>query len=746
MNRSLEEAFEKRFGLENKEVEMGNHDSNIEERAKIVHAFVLKTFQQSEFQITQLNRAFPAAYGTDLTGFLGAKFKNCRTEPWFARLFVSKPGGVYSAKGEAMVDIDSDSAKQVLAQAGASSGSDNGAVRKVLGMLKLENGTHFCGVFESNARKLDAKLAGPGIRSVYVEGIKEKYASSALLGERFKDAGYKAGVFTVGVCDQNGIPTPLDRSTRSVVIRRWTSFFESEKGSLEEFLSADANRFIKPKFGRTQFRETEMIILDNGCLYRGFDADKQEKKVGALRANGVRVARGNFDRLENLSSIIKAYGEEGWFDFDLENIFVGEPNRDRWQTTDAFFADSMWEVFKAKPKSAPMAVTGGTIADVASSVDGQWGKNAVLEVYNLDPAEKTANHDSFYCNCSDDERQFLKRLIKAISDSGYIYDPRDIIRFHTSVKTGMITLLGGAPGCGKSSLAKLYAMALQGGSNDADFLTVDVSPAWTEPQDLLGYWNLEGQYMFASSGLVPFLQAANRKDAMQLVCLEEMNLARVEHYFADFIQTFSREESDRVIHGVPAAGQIRGEDLMLTPNVRFIGTNNYDETTQQISARFYDRCNYIELTNVGKKEPFAGSAPFVKKELFDFGVSYQKYNNWYKREWQKIAEGVVEKMIELVPLLEALRLSVSKRAENAIAQYITNRPFIGYESGKTTADFQLVALDEAIAQRVLPRYRPNFEVEEHSKINKLLKALEPLDLSHAFFSAVTNSKELPQRA
>ena len=295
-------------------------------------------------------------------------------------------------------------------------------------------------------------------------------------------------------------------------------------------------------------------------------------------------------------------------------------------------------------------------------------------------------------------------------------------------------------------MTKLYSMALYGGLASNDFLAIDVSPAWTEPQDLLGYWNLDGKYMFASSGLVPFLQVANEKDSMQLVCLEEMNLARVEHYFADFIQAFSRDEVDRVIHGVPAEGQCRGRNLLLAPNVRFVGTNNYDETTQQISARFYDRCNYIELANIAKDKPFSGIAPHVKKEQFDFGVSYQEYNGWFKRKWESFDSVVIEKMITLRPLLESLRLSVSKRVENAIAQYITNRPFFGDCGGLVKGECQLMALDEAIAQRVLPRYRPNFDVSERSKISKLLEALGPLKLSCGYFASVTNSKELPQQA
>jgi ABC-type transport system involved in cytochrome bd biosynthesis fused ATPase/permease subunit len=144
-----------------------------------------------------------------------------------------------------------------------------------------------------------------------------------------------------------------------------------------------------------------------------------------------------------------------------------------------------------------------------------------------------------------DEAEFFERFANHVQASGFRYRDADLKAFHLSAKCTDLTILTGLSGIGKSSLVRLYAEALAGEdvAARARLLTVDVSPSWTEPQDILGSVNLlDRQFEPASCGLFHHLLSAAReheqagsRSGIVLVALDEMNLAQVEHYFAGFI-------------------------------------------------------------------------------------------------------------------------------------------------------------------------------------------------------------------
>lgn len=358
------------------------------------------------------------------------------------------------------------------------------------------------------------------------------------------------------------------------------------------------------------------------------------------------------------------------------------------------------------------------------------------------------------------EKEFLTALIADCEKCGYDYNPADLIRFHTSVKCGMFTLLGGMPGCGKSSLVSLYARALLGNAHanaESGFLTIDVNPAWMEPSDILGYWNLRDEYKCSSTGLVPFLRKSCGSESVRLVCLDEMNLARVEHYFSNFIQMISRPEDERVLFGVPDADnvEIRDAKLPIAKNLRFVGTNNFDETTQRFSARFYDRCNYIELQSLRENDLglrqdylFPAFEPSFDRGDFSYGVSYANYEQWCRKDVdpKEITGRVAAKFRRVIEKLEGLKLVPSPRVRLAVLKYILNRPF--FEDGRSTGndeDCQMIALDEAIAQRILPKYCPSYLRDEKNACTALCDQLEGLPISLEFFRRKCSSGELPTR-
>src|SRR5262249_13581724 len=142
--------------------------------------------------------------------------------------------------------------------------------------------------------------------------------------------------------------------------------------------------------------------------------------------------------------------------------------------------------------------------------------------------------------------------------------------FHTSLKTGDIsplTVLAGISGTGKSELPRHYADGM-----GLHFLLVAVQPRWDSPQDLFGFYNyLERRYkatelaralvqfeLFNTAGwdLPEDAEIDDRSDRMLLVLLDEMNLARTEYYFSEFL---SKVETRRMVNELKDEDRARAE-------------------------------------------------------------------------------------------------------------------------------------------------------------------------------------------
>ena len=374
------------------------------------------------------------------------------------------------------------------------------------------------------------------------------------------------------------------------------------------------------------------------------------------------------------------------------------------------------------------------------------------------------SHEEF-----DEECAFLLAFDEGVQKAGFHYNLRDIVRFHTSLKCCPFTLLGGAPGTGKSSLVTLYAKALLGNDYKNEnnckggYLSIDVSSSWTDPEDLFGYWDMKGDYRVAASGIVPFMWDANKSGETaeegtflpRIICFEEMNLARVEHYFSNMIQVLSRPVSERVLKGIPSQNK-EGETqcqnragLEVAENLRFIGTCNFDETTQAFSARFYDRCSYLELSPVENDMPFSGDIPNVEKyEAGDALKSYlNAYKTWYRADIEGCIDEDVTKMYKKIRKeLKDVRVYISPRVEKQIGVYIVNRPSLLDEKNCDKVVSQMFALDEAIVQMVLPSVcGTSYPYDGNVRLTKLkdIFETEKLKLCAQFLTDRLNKFESP---
>jgi predicted nucleic acid-binding Zn-ribbon protein len=205
----------------------------------------------------------------------------------------------------------------------------------------------------------------------------------------------------------------------------------------------------------------------------------------------------------------------------------------------------------------------------------------------------------------DEELTWLEAVSTGIEQAGFIFPPRLLRAFHTSLKCAdisPITVLAGISGTGKSELPRLYADV--GGLR---FLNLAIQPNWDSPDDLFGFFNYtDGRYratplsrvLYQISGTQP---AVGLKDQMVLVLLDEMNIARVEYYFSELLSRLETrrdlQASDEAAHRgsipIDAGAGEPDEVLFLDHNLLFTGTMNEDESTLTLSDKVKDRAQML---------------------------------------------------------------------------------------------------------------------------------------------------------
>lgn len=329
--------------------------------------------------------------------------------------------------------------------------------------------------------------------------------------------------------------------------------------------------------------------------------------------------------------------------------------------------------------------------------------------------------------CQEEELSFVKE---------------DLINFHIAMKMDSLVILSGMSGIGKSSLAELYAKSI-----GARFLNIPVRPAWNDDSDLLGYYDvMHHTYCPAENQLVSTLAEANqKKDQMYIICLDEMNLSRVEHYFAQFLSVMEKEERmlqlyDRSMEAETSNKEQYPALLPLGDNVRIVGTVNIDETTYHFSDKVLDRANILQLQVQNYAEPMEKKY-FIDWELFTW--SSEEYNENLEKNASKdyLLRNCLWELHEAL-LENGLNSGVGPRVVKKIEEYLANIPFMGDEAMLEREK----AIDLQIAQRIFTKLRGREE-----KIGILLsqdsgeKSIEHIFSRYESLSKFENSRKILER-
>lgn len=375
------------------------------------------------------------------------------------------------------------------------------------------------------------------------------------------------------------------------------------------------------------------------------------------------------------------------------------------------------------------------IDDLSSRLDG--AKTGVIASESIEkPFEDFKN-----CQPSDktsiNEIEWIDSIISKCKESGYEFSKRLFYSFHTSLKTAdmsPLTVLAGVSGTGKSKLPQLYSRF--GGLY---FISIPVQPDWDSPQSLFGYFNSIEKRFNATSllrALVSFqADKSESKDKIMdlsnhilIVLLDEMNLAHVELYFADLLSKLEekRGENKNTSFEVDLGAGQEKYRVVLTDNVKWIGTMNEDETTKSLSDKVIDRGNVISFPRPERFERY--NANQLKPEQPK--IQRHVWETWTKDKYRMTDEEANHYMDIVIGINDSLKnvnRALGHRVWQSIEDYLSSHPLVNqYKDDEDKRKKALnYAFEEVLVYKVMTKLRgiDTTGVQKEECLDKIQKLL-----------------------
>ena len=300
-----------------------------------------------------------------------------------------------------------------------------------------------------------------------------------------------------------------------------------------------------------------------------------------------------------------------------------------------------------------------------------------------------------------DTRDTIAKVKSYIASRGFTYDGNLIENFYLCLKSKPFIILAGTSGTGKTRLARLFAEAI-----GAECKIVPVRPDWSDSTDLFGHVDLNGH--FVPGAVLDFLKNAQDDPGKPyFLCLDEMNLARVEYYMSDFLSIIeTRDMKNGVIvseplmtadkYGTDKAARDKYDEISFPENLYIVGTVNMDETTFPFSRKVLDRANTIEFSYVDLMPKTKDSTVDAEKQ--------DLRNDFLKTEYLLLAQCDDEEFVGEI-CAELQQINSILLTANAHVGYRVRDEIVFYMLNNKSADLlpRNAAMDNEIMQKILPR-------------------------------------------
>ena len=351
-----------------------------------------------------------------------------------------------------------------------------------------------------------------------------------------------------------------------------------------------------------------------------------------------------------------------------------------------------------------------------------------------------------------DEIKYLDAIQDNMKKYGVEYPRRLLNAFHTALKCSdfsPLAVLSGVSGTGKSELPKLYSHF--GGFN---FLAEAVQPTWDSPASMIGYYNTIDR-KFDSTNILKFLIQTSMsknespyglKESMNMILLDEMNLAHIELYFAEFLSKFEQRRGSKEgdVNIDIQLGTALIHPLPLDRNIIWIGTMNEDETTKTLSDKVLDRAFLINFPRPTELKSRVKLQTLEDIKPFEY-LHRDTWNKWIKKESLFAGEKyeIIHKYREISnkinEYLAPTGRAIGHRVWQSMEYYINNHPEVIQNIGN---DEELnkktkLAFEEQLVQKIMPKLRG---IEVHGEEKKTLDNIKEILNQNEF--AVTEDFEL----
>lgn len=361
---------------------------------------------------------------------------------------------------------------------------------------------------------------------------------------------------------------------------------------------------------------------------------------------------------------------------------------------------------------------------IPSDIEWQNQFSSMIEVYNealnMVQEQKSRDNPGLQAPVSSARENFstygtrpfdLVQMTNMITAMGYQISMENVLNVMLSLEVRPFVIFSGRSGTGKTTLARILA-TLFGFS----YHMVAVSPAWADPADLLGFVSpLNNERM---PGALEPLLSANRPS---LLCLDEFNVAKVEHYFSDFISAM--DSGRKNFWGtLPSLGRLNDPELSLPPNLCVVATMNFDDSVQSITPRVLDRANVVEF-----------ELSSAEQLVVDQSLDWDRLGDLVPFQWPWRTVGVVENTAtstmvrQLWQWLKGSRGQFGHRVAQEMHRYVElGLPFA--QNFSRSEESQNEALfDRQIVQRLLPKFHGTASSSDIAALIRVLGGLMGLN-------------------